>query len=299
MSQENLTINPPRVSSLKTFFKRHEYEIYLFRRNPLTVIGSVIVLFVVVIALLAPMIAPYDPLALDPENRTNPPSQQHWLGTDEYGRDIYSRILYAARVDLFIAFTSVGIAALVGVVLGAISGYLGGVIDQIIMRILDIIQAFPSLILAMALSVALGFGEITIIYVIAFIMVPVFARLMRAEMLSARTRGYTEAARSMGASEFEIIFKQLLPNCFSPILVSFSLNMSYAILDAAGLSFIGVGVRPPQAEWGSMVNAGVKYISSGQYWMSIFPGLVMAVTILGINLVADGLRDIFDPKLRS
>jgi peptide/nickel transport system permease protein len=299
MSHITVTINPPRQSPLKTFFKRYEFEFYLLRRNPVTVIGFMIVLLAIILALLAPVIAPFNPLALNPGDRTNPPSSQNWLGTDEYGRDIFSRILYAARVDLYISFTAVVISAIIGVFLGATAGYLRGIVDELIMRILDIIQAFPALILAMALAVALGAGKTTIIYVVAFIMVPTFARLMRSEILSARERGYAEAARCMGASDLEIIFKQLLPNCLSPILVQFALNISYAILDAAALSFIGLGVRPPEAEWGSMVNAGVKYISSGQYWLSIFPGLAMAITILGFNLIADGLRDVFDPKMRT
>jgi peptide/nickel transport system permease protein len=299
MSQIGDVVRTKKKSPLKAFGERYSYEIYLLRRNPVTVIGFFIVTVVVFCAIFAPIIAPYNPLALNPKDRTSPPSQHNILGTDEYGRDIFSRILYAARVDLFIAFTSVAISAVVGVFLGATSGYLGGIVDEVVMRILDIIQAFPALILAMALAVALGAGKTTIIYVVAFIMVPVFARIMRSEILSARERGYTEAALCMGESDLEIIFKQLLPNCLSPILVQFALNISYAILDAAALSFIGLGVRPPEAEWGSMVNAGVKYISSGQYWLSIFPGLAMAITILGFNLIADGLRDVFDPKMRS
>jgi peptide/nickel transport system permease protein len=191
------------------------------------------------------------------------------------------------------------LAAVIGVALGSIAGFVRGLTEEMIMRTLDIIQAFPAFILAMGLAVVLGSGITTIIYVVAFIMIPIFARMVRSEILSARERGYAEVARCMGASDTEIIFKQLLPNCLTPILVQFALSMSYAILDAAALSFIGLGVNPPAPEWGSMVNQGVGYISSGQWWMSIFPGLVMAITILGFNLVADGFRDVLDPKLRS
>jgi peptide/nickel transport system permease protein len=258
-----------------------------------------IILVMVVVAIFAPTLAPFNPLDVKPAIRLQPPSAANWMGTDEYGRDIFSRVIHATRMDMLIASSAVGIAAVIGVILGAIAGYFRGLVGEIIMRTLDIIQAFPAFILAMALAVALGSGKMTIIYVVAFIMVPIFARLMRSEVLSARERGYTEAARCMGASEAEIIFKQLLPNCITPILVQFALSMSYAILDAAALSFIGLGIRPPEAEWGSMINAGVGYIPSGEWWLSIFPGLVMAVTILGFNLLADGMRDGFDPKLRS
>jgi peptide/nickel transport system permease protein len=285
--------------AVQVFLKRYDFEIYLLRRNPVTLLGLGIILLVTLVAIAGPAIAPYNPLDLAPADRLQGPTSAHWMGTDEYGRDILSRTIHATRVDMVIAASAVGIAAAIGVILGAVAGYFRGIAGEAIMRILDVIQAFPSLILAMALAVALGSGKSTIIIVVAFIMIPIFARLMRSEMLSARERGYTEVARCMGASEIEIIFKQLLPNCITPILVQVALSMSYAILDAAALSFIGLGVRPPEAEWGSMVNAGVGYIASGQWWLSIFPGLVMAVAILGFNLLADGMRDVFDPKLRS
>ncbi len=300
MTQIETSISKPSIfHGVRNIGKRYDFEIYLLRRNPLTMLGIGIVLLMVLVGILSPLIAPYNPLDVSPKDRTLPPSSQHIMGTDEYGRDIFSRILYATRVDLMISFSAVTLAAAVGIILGAIAGYFRGVLDETIMRILDIIQAFPAFILAMGLAVALGSGKTTIIYVVAFIMVPIFARLVRSEMLSARERGYTEAARCMGASDFEIIFKQLLPNCLTPVLVQYALNISYAMLDAAALSFIGLGVRPPEPEWGSMINAGVKYISSGEWWMSIFPGLVMSITILGFNLIADGFRDVFDPKLRS
>jgi len=285
--------------SIKVFFRRYDFEIYLLRRNPVTLLGLGIIILITLVAILGPLLAPYDPLALNSSARLQSPSSTYWMGTDDYGRDIFSRVIYATRLDMIIATSAVGMASIIGVILGAIAGFFGGIIGEIIMRILDVIQAFPAFILAMALAVSLGSGRMTIIYVVAFIMVPIFARLMRSEILSARGRGYIEAARGMGASEMEIIFKQLLPNCITPILVQFALSMSYAILDAAALSFIGLGIRPPEAEWGSMVNAGVGYITSGQLWLSVYPGLVMAIAILGFNLLADGMRDVLDPKLRS
>ncbi|HBG73989.1 MAG TPA: peptide ABC transporter permease [Anaerolineae bacterium] len=284
---------------IKVFMRRYDFEIYLLRRNPVTLLGLGIIVLVTLIAIFAPILAPYDPLALTSADRLMGPSAVHWMGTDDYGRDILSRVIYATRLDMVIATSAVSMAMFIGVILGAVAGFFGGIIGEVIMRILDVIQAFPAFILAMALAVSLGSGKMTIIYVVAFIMVPIFARLMRSEILSARGRGYIEAAHCMGASEMEIIFKQLIPNCITPILVQFALSMSYAILDAAALSFIGLGIRPPEAEWGSMVNAGVGYITSGQLWLSVFPGLVMAIAILGFNLLADGMRDVLDPKLRS
>jgi peptide/nickel transport system permease protein len=287
------------LQMLRTLYGRYDFEIYLLRRNPLTLAGITIIVIMIAFALLAPTIAPYHPLDVKPAIRLQGPSAEHWMGTDDFGRDIYSRVLYATRTDLWISFSAVGLAAVIGVALGSIAGFVRGFTEEVIMRTLDIIQAFPAFILAMGLAVVLGSGITTIIYVVAFIMIPIFARMVRSEILSARERGYAEVARCMGASDTEIIFKQLLPNCLTPILVQFALSMSYAILDAAALSFIGLGVNPPAPEWGSMVNQGVGYISSGQWWMSIFPGLVMAITILGFNLVADGFRDVLDPKLRS
>ncbi len=289
----------PVLRPAQNLFKRYSFEIYLLRRNPMTLLGLGIILLVVILGVAAPLIAPADPLELHATIRLQPPEAAHLMGTDDYGRDIFSRALYATQVDLKIALSAVTAAALAGVVLGSIAGYFRGLVDELIMRTLDIVQAFPAFILAMGLAVALGPGQTTIVYVVGFIMIPIFARLVRSEILSARERGYVEAARCMGAADHEIIFQQLLPNCLTPVIVQFALSMSYAILDAASLSFVGLGVRPPEAEWGSMVNQGVGFIVSGQWWLSIFPGLMMSVTILGFNLLADGLRDVFDPKLRS
>lgn len=297
LAQTSKALSP--FSLIQSIGKRYEFEIYLLKRNPMTMLGLSILVIVVLLGVLAPYIAPYNPLDVSPKDKLKPPSVTHWMGTDDFGRDILSRVLYATRTDLMIAISAVSIAAVIGIFLGSVAGYFKGVLDEVIMRTLDIVQAFPAFILAMALAVALGSGKTTIVYVVAFIMIPIFARLVRSEILSARERGYAEAARCMGASNLEIIVKELLPNCLAPVMVQFALSMSYAILDAAALSFIGLGVRPPEPEWGSMVNLGVRYIISGEWWMSIFPGLVMAITILGFNLFADGARDVFDPRLRS
>lgn len=280
-------------------YRKYSFQIFLVRQNPLTMLGIVIVFGLLLIAALAPWITPYDPLVLDPINRMQAPSAAHWFGTDDFGRDILSRVIAASRIDLTIALSSVCIAFAVGVSLGAIAGYFRGLADEAIMRVMDIIQSFPSFILAMGLAAALGAGMTNIIYVVSFIMLPIFARLVRSEMLSVRERPYAEAARCAGASNAAIIFSHLLPNCAMPVIVQFALSLSYAILDTAGLSFVGLGVKPPEAEWGSMISEGVRYVASGQWWNSFFPGAAIFIAILGFNLFADGLRDILDPKLRS
>ena len=281
------------------FLKNYTWELHLFRHNPLAIFGLFIILTALIAGALAPVIAPFDPLEIHPKDRLLAPSAKYIMGTDDFGRDIFSRILFATRVDMLIAFSSVALSALVGTLLGGISAYYGKFIDELIMRTMDIIQSFPAFIFAMSLAIALGTGKENIIIVVMVIMIPSFARLVRSEMLSAKERGYAEAALCMGVSDAGIIVRHLLPNCLTPIIIRFALSMSYAILDAAGLSFIGLGIKPPEPEWGSMVNQGVRFIANGKWWMSVFPGLVMAMVILGFNLFSDGLRDIFDPKIRS
>ncbi len=290
-----VSLAPSRV---QRWYRRIEFPLYLMRQNPLTMLGLAIVLGTFFVGAFAPWIAPHDPLKLTVGPRMAAPTLEFPMGTDDFGRDILSRIIYATRTDLIIALSSVGIAALVGTFLGSTAGYFRGALDEIIMRFLDIVQSFPAFVLAMGLAAALGAGTENIIRVVAFIMVPVFARLVRSGMLSVRERGYAEAAKCVGASNLEIIFVHLLPNCLFPVLVQFGLNLSYAILDAAGLSFIGLGVRPPEPEWGGMIAEGVRYIASGEWWMFLFPGLAIFIAILGFNLLTDGMRDVLDPKLR-
>ncbi len=275
-----------------------DYPAYLIRRNPVTLFGFVVVMVFIAVGLFAPLIATHDPIALAPLNNLEGPSDQFWFGTDQYGRDVFSRIVYAARLDLFIALSSVGLAFAIGTTLGAFVGYYRGVWDTVLMRVVDVIMAFPPFILAMGTAAALGAGTANIIYVVALIQIPIYVRLVRGEILSARERPYAEAARCSGNSGPEIIFLHLLPNCLPPLLVQVSLNLSWAILNAAGLSFIGLGVRPPTPEWGAMINEGMQFMMSGRWWMAFFPGLAIFVTILGFNLLADGLRDVLDPRLR-
>jgi peptide/nickel transport system permease protein len=275
-----------------------DYPVYLIRRNPLTLFGFTVVLLFVIIGLAAPLIATHNPVLVSPIDSLEPPSGTFWFGTDQYGRDVFSRIVYATQLDLFIALTSVGLAVFIGAGLGAVVGYYRGALDTILMRVVDVMMAFPPFVLAMGTAAALGAGTENIIYVVALIQIPIYVRLIRAEVMSARERPYAEAARCMGNSGPEIIFGHLLPNCMPPLLVQVALNLSWAILNAAGLSFIGLGVRPPTPEWGSMINEGMDFMMAGKWWMAFFPGAAIFITILAFNLLADGLRDVFDPRLR-
>jgi peptide/nickel transport system permease protein len=277
---------------------RFEYPAYVIRRNPVTLFGFAVIVLFVIVGLAAPLIVTHDPIAVSPADALEPPSGAFWFGTDQYGRDVFSRIVYATRLDLFIALSSVGLAFVVGTVLGALAGYYAGATDMLLMRVIDVILAFPPFILAMGTAAALGAGTANIIYVVALIQAPIYVRLARGEILSTKERAYADAARCMGNSGPRIIFGHLLPNCIPPILVQVAVNLSWAILNAAGLSFIGLGVRPPTPEWGVMINEGMSFMLSGQWWLVFFPGIAIFVTILGFNLLADGLRDVFDPRLR-
>ncbi|WP_176086451.1 ABC transporter permease [Martelella sp. HB161492] len=268
------------------------------RRNPITALGMAIVLVILIAGLLAPVIAPYDPYALNPADRMLPPSLTHLFGTGTFGEDIFSRVLYGARIDLGIGIGAVIVGILVGCPVGAFAGYFGGKLDEVLMRLMDIIAAFPGFILAMAIAGVLGPSIPNLIIAIAFVNVPVYARLMRARFLVIRSSVYALAARGVGASRWRILYWHLLPNSLAPIFVQATLQFGWAILDAAGLSFIGLGVRLPMPEWGLMISLGVPQIISGQWWISFFPGLAIFITVMGFNLIGDGLQDLLDPKSR-
>ena len=274
------------------------YGAYLFRRNPLSVFGLAIVAVFILIAILAPVLVTTDPLEPHSGLTDLPPSATNWMGTDSSGMDIYSRVIYASRVDLMVAGVSVALSLLIGVPVGALSGYFGGVVDDVIMRILDSLQAFPSYILAMAIVAAVGQDLSNIIWVLAFVSFPIYARLIRAQMLSVKESQFAEAARCLGNSPLRIIFRHLLPNCMGPIWVQGSLNAGHALLLAASLSFIGLGVQIPTPEWGLMVSMGSRNVVFGEWWQSFFPGVAIFLAVLGFNLLGDGLQDVFDPKRR-
>jgi peptide/nickel transport system permease protein len=278
--------------------KRGGFALIVFKQNPVSLIGLLIVVTVISAGIIGPYLAPYGPDAINPRIKMQRPTISHPFGTDTYGRDVLSRVLSAARIDLLIAMTSIGIAFMIGTVLGSIAAYLRGPTDTLLMRFLDIIQSFPQFILGMGLAVAIGPGVRNLIIVITVIMTPGFARMIRSRILSLREMPYVDAARCAGVPAWEIISVYLIPNSLGPVIVSVALDLSYAMLDAAGLSFIGLGVRPPQAEWGMMISDGMNNMLSGEWWVSVFPGLALFISVLGFNLLADGLRDIIDPRMR-
>ena len=270
----------------------------VWRRSPLTVVGVVLITLLAFIAVLAPFIAPFDPLKQVLSDRLNPPSAEHWLGTDQLGRDVLSRMIYGARISLLIGLVVVGLAATVGTLVGLVAGYGGGWLDEALMRVTDVFFAFPALILAMAISGALGPSLTNAMIAIAVVSWPVYARLVRAQVLSLRTREFVEASRGLGASSGRIMWGHILPNTLAPLLVQASFDMGAAILAAAGLSFIGFGTQPPTAEWGVMISDGRNYIATHP-WLSLFPGLAILLTVAAFNLIGDGLRDALDPRLRG
>jgi len=285
--------------------KEHKYQIediklilHLWRRSPLSVIGSIIVLALISIALLAPYLAPHDPFEVNVPNQLLPPSSEYIFGTDKVGRDILSRVIYGSRISLMIAIMVVLVSSLIGAVAGLISGYFGGKIDEAIMRITDIFFAFPRLILAMAVAAALGRGITNTMLAIAFVSWPIYARLSRAGTLQIKNEVYIEAAKSIGAGHIRVMFLHILPMIIPFTLVQATLDMGGVILTAAGLGFIGLGAQPPSSEWGAMISLGRQYVATGQWWVATFPGLAILITALGFNLLGDGLRDIFDVRMR-
>jgi peptide/nickel transport system permease protein len=278
--------------------RRFGFPLVVFRQNPVSLVGLILVLAMLIVAIIGPIVAPYNPDATNPRARMQPPSSEHLFGTDTYGRDLFSRVLAGARVDFLIAIASIGLAFLIGSLIGVVAGYFGGPSDHLLMRAMDVMQSFPPFILGMGLAAAMGPGIRNLIIVITVIMVPGFARMVRSRVVTLRELSFIDAAKSSSVPTRKILFVYLLPNSMGPIIVSAALNMSYAMLDAAGLSFIGLGVRPPQAEWGMMISEGMNNLLAGQWWVSLFPGLALFVSVLGFNLLADGLRDIMDPRMR-
>ncbi len=268
------------------------------RRNGVTLAGLVIVVLVALLALLAPLVAPYAPQAGNAAATLRPPSLSHPFGTDSIGFDIFSRTLYAGRLDLLIAFGAVAIALGVGCLFGAVAGFLGRIVDEVVMRLMDMLSAFPSFILALGVVAALGPSLPNLIFAIALVNVPVYARLLRSRVLTVREAQYVRAATALGLPRWRVLLVHVLPNSWAPIFVQSTLQAGYAILEAAGLSFIGLGIRVPRAEWGVMINMGLQYIVSGQWWITFFPGMAIALTVMGFNLIGDGLQDVLDPRRR-
>lgn len=267
------------------------------RGNPLSMIGLMIIIALVVTAVVAPHVSPYDPLATQPLKKLGRLTASHPLGTDQLGRDILSRLLHGAGISVRIAVIVAGLAGVAGTAVGILCGYFGGRIDNLLMRITDIFMAFPQLILAMAISSALGPSLQNVVIAISMTEWTFFARLARSRAIAIREEDYVEAAKAMGAGKWRILYRHVLPMSLSPVLIQATLEMGGIIRTAASLGFLGLGAQPPTPEWGVMVTAGRNYLP-GQWWVSTFPGLAIFVTVLGFNLLGDGVRDILDPKLR-
>ena len=272
---------------------------YILGENLVTAFAFGLLILIVFLAIFGPLIAPYDPLASNTAQALKPPSAAHWFGTDQLGRDILSRVIVATRLDFFIAAASVLLVFLMGGIAGIAAGYFGGWTDRIVGRIADTIMAFPLFVLAMGIVAALGNTVQNIIIATAIVNFPLYARIARTEANVRREAGFVQAARLSGNGEFRILLTQILPNIMPIMIVQMSLTMGYAILNAAGLSFIGLGVRPPDAEWGIMVAEGAAFIVSGEWWIALFPGLALMLAVFCFNLIGDGLRDIVDPQRRT
>ena len=272
---------------------------YVATENPVTLGAFALFSAFVLLALLGPWIAPYDPLASNTDVALAPPSAAHWFGTDQLGRDILSRVVVATRLDFGIAVTAVFMSFALGATLGSLAGFYGGWIDTLVGRFSDTIMAFPLFVLAMGIVAALGNSVTNIVIATAIINFPLYARVARAEANVRREAGFVQAARLSGNGEARILLTQILPNIMPIMIVQMSLTMGYAILNAAGLSFIGLGVRPPTPEWGIMVAEGAAFMVSGEWWIAFFPGLALMVAVFCFNLLGDGLRDIVDPQRRT
>lgn len=273
--------------------------VYVLRSNPVTAVAAAGTLLLVLIAILAPVLSPYDPVASNVPQALQPPSWAHLAGTDQLGRDILSRIIWAARLDLVIAVSAVSLSFVTGAVIGGFCGYRGGRLDRWVGRFVDVLMAFPLFVLAMAMVAALGNRVENIVIATAVINLPFYIRFARAEVNVRRNAGWVEAARACGDSHLSVVLRVLLPNVLPAMAVQISLNLGWAILNAAGLSFIGLGVTAPTPEWGIMVAEGARFITTGKWWLVAMPGLALMLTVLCFNLLGDGLRDILDPRMRT
>ncbi|MCS0500883.1 ABC transporter permease [Ancylobacter mangrovi] len=293
MSLATATDAPPARDNLFSHAR------HIMAENPVTGIAFALFALLVVAALIGPYVVPYDPLASDTAAALQPPSAAHWFGTDQLGRDIFSRVVVATRLDMTIAVASVALVFVGGGFAGLAAGYFGGWTDQIVGRVSDTIMAFPLFVLAMGIVAAMGNTVTNIIIATAIINFPLYVRVARAEANIRREAGFVQAARLTGNSELRILLGQIAPNILPIMMVQVSLTMGYAILNAAGLSFIGLGVRPPTPEWGIMVAEGASFIISGEWWIAFFPGVTLMLAVFCFNLLGDGLRDLVDPQRRT
>lgn len=260
-------------------------------------IGLVVILANVLLAILAPWIATHDPLKVDIVNRASPPSAKFFFGTDDFGRDIFSRVIYGTRISLYISIFSVVVAGIFGVTLGAMAGYYGGLTDNLIMRFLDAVMSFPAILLAIAIMAVMGGHLYNVVIALGFVYIPRFARVIRGSILSLKEMEFIEASRAMGNSDWVIIFRHLLPNCMAPLIVHATVNQAYAILAEASLSFLGLGAPPPTPSWGNILSDARNFLLDAP-WMTVFPGIAITLSVLGFNLFGDALRDVLDPRMK-
>lgn len=293
MAEATMAVKPVKLKKQSEFVRVFKE----LSKNQTAMLGLIILLIEVILAILAPVIAPYDYMEMDIVAAQQGPSLAHWFGTDELGRDIFSRVLYGARYSISMGVLAVIISTTIGMTIGSIAGYFGGWVDNLIMRLLDIIQSLPAMLLSIVLSAVLGPGYFNTILALSVNGMPASARMLRAQMMKVRGNEYIEAAQSINCSKFRIIVRHMIPNSFSPNIVQATMAIAHMIVMAASLSFIGLGVQPPTPEWGAMLTGARQFIRQCPH-MVIFPGLAIAVTVLAVNLMGDGLRDALDPKLK-
>ena len=287
--------------TLRPSIREFRMSFYLLNRNRLQRISLIVIVLLVLVAVFAPFIAPYPGHAIsdtNPDDKLQPPSARYWFGTDELGRDMLSRVIYGTRISLQTALIAVGMALLIGVPLGAIAGGLGGVMDEIIMRITDVFLSFPPLLLAIAISAFMGPNLRNAMLAIIISWWPWYTRIIRGQAVSIRERQFVRAARAIGTPKMEIIFKHILPNTFAPVIVQASMDIGGVILTIAALSFLGLGAQPPTPEWGLLISTSRTYFLNA-WWYSTFPGLAIVITVLVFNLIGDGMREVLDPKTRK
>lgn len=282
---------PPKQSELRRI-------IGVFSRRKIALVGLIIIVLMVLVAIFAPLLAPYDPYEPDVANKLESPSSEHWLGTDAVGRDTLSRIIYASRTSLLVGVCAVGISAVIGQTLGLIAAYYGGWVFNVIMRIIDAMMALPQLVLALVISTLLGGGLKNVIIALAIGGIPLHCRMMCAQAMTVKENDYILASRSIGASDVRMMFRHIFPNAFPPLLVVMTIGLGATILAEAGLSFLGMGINPPECAWGSMINDGYRFLLTNPI-LSIAPGIAIMLVVFGFNMMGDGLRDALDPRLRG
>lgn len=293
-----MSATPAGLAAAQTKVRKQRTWWQVLIRQRLALAGLIIITFFLLMALIGPHFAPYTPTEMDPTNSRQAPSAAHWFGTDEFGRDIFTRLLYGARISFQVGVISVGIAATIGILLGMVAGYFGGWLDSIISLLMDVLFAFPTILLAIALMTALGDGITNVMIAIGLVNAPAFMRVVRGSVLSVRNTTYVESAVSVGASSPTILSRHVFPNVTAPLIVHSSLNFATAVLAEASLAYLSLGNKPPSPSWGSMVSTGYTILQIAP-WAALFPGLAIGLTVLGFNLLGDGLRDALDPRLRN